>query len=284
MTVPPGDQDLHTVRPDVNGTTSPPPNVDPAHEATRLSSPGASSQSPGSTTAAIMGTTRDTNVTVHTPAIAPHSGTPAPPTVTVTMEASATSSAAGHHGGGGAPTWGYVILVLIILAIVVLCVILYFLRKASKTYSFELQRPGPSSELHQPAGTFEPVYLDDLETPIPKDVASSEEPAATNGTSVKLQGLLDQGGDPQVQTNCGDRSPPTDDVMSSDDPADVTANPSSSVNPLLEPAGPEENQSNSNPFCPSGRFVEISLDDVAPWSDQLLSSPEAPSSVLPFSS
>ncbi|TKS93261.1 hypothetical protein D9C73_026752 [Collichthys lucidus] len=96
----------------------------------------------------------------------------------VTIEASDHSS------------WGYVILVLIILVIIALCVILYILRRVSRTYSFDLQRPVHVNHLDEPIGTFEPVYLDDLDQPAPKDEVSTEEipPApAANGTTVQSE-------------------------------------------------------------------------------------------------
>ncbi|XP_030017415.1 uncharacterized protein LOC115438142 isoform X3 [Sphaeramia orbicularis] len=132
-----------------------------------------------------------------------------------------------HH-----TSWGYVILVLIIVVVVVLCVILYLLRRVSRTYSFDLQRPSPAHNLSEPIGTFEPVYLDDLDRPALKDQVNSNEPSTpstANGTRLQA----------------------------------------------------EEKSSNGDVTCSSLPFVEINLEE-APWCDQLLSSPQAPSSVLPF--
>ncbi|KAI9999560.1 hypothetical protein NQD34_018406 [Periophthalmus magnuspinnatus] len=62
----------------------------------------------------------------------------------------------------GGSSWGYIILVLIVLLVLVLCIILFQMRRASRTYTFDLQRPCPSRP-NEPIGSFEPVYLDDLD-------------------------------------------------------------------------------------------------------------------------
>ncbi|XP_070786277.1 uncharacterized protein [Enoplosus armatus] len=185
---------------------------------------------------------------------------------------------------------GYVILVLIILMIIALCVILYYLRRVSRTYSFDLQRPGPANHLNEPTGTFEPVYLDDLERPAPKDQVTSDDlspPPVANGTTLSEEKGSNGENAPQEQPDAnGLGSSPTSNTSLSlgDDPAVKTSSPLGSTDLFFDGFRKEQqNENNNNPsVCSSDPFVEINLDDPA-WCDQLLTSPEAPSSVLPFS-
>nr|XP_046237040.1 uncharacterized protein LOC124054735 [Scatophagus argus] len=189
-------------------------------------------------------------------------------------------------------SWGYVILVFMILMIIALSVILYLLRRAARTYSFDLQRPTPVDHLNEPTGTFEQVYLDDLARPAPDDDQVTRDdlspPPVANGTTLQPEEKGSNGENaPQAQPEpngvesslSGTTSP-----SPGDDPADRTSGPLSSTDMLLDAIGDEQqNENNNNPsVCSSDPFVEINLDDPA-WCDQLLTSPAAPSSVLPFS-
>ncbi|XP_071315695.1 uncharacterized protein [Trachinotus anak] len=192
----------------------------------------------------------------------------------------------------GSSSWGYVILGLIIVVIVVLCVILYFLRRVSRTYSFDLQRPDPIiNQFTEPTGTFEQVYLDDLDRPTPKDQVTTDDlspPPVSNGTSLQSEEKDTSGeNDPQEQPDAnGLETLPTSNTshLSGDDPDDKTSSPPSSTNLFFDASGEApQNENNNNPSVFStDPFVEINLDEPA-WCDQLLTSPEATSSVLPFS-
>ncbi|XP_056225275.1 uncharacterized protein LOC130164515 [Seriola aureovittata] len=199
----------------------------------------------------------------------------------------ATSSKPEEDTGGS--SWGYVILVLIILVIIVLCVILYFLRRVSRTYSFDLQRPNPIiNQFNEPTGTFEPVYLDDLERPAPKEQVTTNDlstPPVSNGTSLQPEengcnGENDLQEEPDAN---GLETSPTS-PSSGDDPADKTSNSPSSTNLFFDAiVETQQNENNNNPcIFSTDPFVEINLDEPA-WCNQLLTSPEATSSVLPFS-
>ncbi|XP_039996359.1 uncharacterized protein LOC120797120 [Xiphias gladius] len=207
---------------------------------------------------------------------------------TVSMATASTSSKPVTSEDAGSMSLGYLILVLIILAIIVLCVILYFLRRVSRSYSFDLQRQDPMiQQFSEPTGTFETVYLDDLDRPAPKDQAATNDlspPPVANGTG--LQGSHGENA-PQEQPDAnGLETLPTGNTGPSlgNDPADSTCNTSSSTNLFFDAtAEVPQNENNNNPSVfSSGPFVEINLDEPA-WCDQLLTSPEATSSVLPFS-
>ncbi|XP_068164656.1 uncharacterized protein [Antennarius striatus] len=71
------------------------------------------------------------------------------------------------------------------LVIFGLCLILSLLRRASRTYSFDLQRPTPVDRSGKPDGTFESIYLDDLDQLSPDYLAH---PPLTNGMSTEPQG------------------------------------------------------------------------------------------------
>ncbi|XP_032355070.1 mesoderm induction early response protein 1 isoform X2 [Etheostoma spectabile] len=194
----------------------------------------------------------------------------------------------GHSG-----TVGYVFLFFILLVIIVLCVILYFLRRASRSYSFDLHRPVPANHHNEPIGNFEPVYLDDLDRPAPKDEATTNAPSpppVSNGTTLQSEEAISNGESaPQNQPDANglETSPPTGDTSPSlgHVAADDTSSPFSSTNLLFDAIGEEqqnENNNNNPSVSSSEPFVEINLDEPA-WCDELLTSSEAPSSVLPFS-
>ncbi|XP_061565722.1 uncharacterized protein LOC133420143 isoform X2 [Cololabis saira] len=178
-------------------------------------------------------------------------------------------------------TPGFVALAFIILVIIVLCVVLYFLRKASRTYSFDLHRPSPMSRHSEPTGTFEPVYLDDLDHPGLKDVMTVEgsPPPVANGSSL-----------PSEENVLSEETAPEEQPDS--DQADGIIDPPSSANWFFDAPEEQQNENNNNPsVCSSDPFVEINLDDA--WGHQLLSNdapasssvvPPASSSVVPFDS
>ncbi|XP_035771970.1 cell wall protein DAN4 [Neolamprologus brichardi] len=184
---------------------------------------------------------------------------------------------------------GYVVLALIIIVIIILCIILYLLRRASRTYSFDLQRPNPVGHLNQPTGTFEPVYLDDLERPVPKDIEATDDlspPPVANGTSLQSEEKDSSGEnapEEQPEANGVETSPAENTTPSlSSDEADKISNPPSSTSLFFDAIGEQQNENNNNPICSSDPFVEINLDEPA-WCDQLLNSSEGSSSVFPFS-
>ncbi|XP_035531096.1 uncharacterized protein LOC118338043 [Morone saxatilis] len=187
--------------------------------------------------------------------------------------------------------WAYVILAFIILVIIILIIILYMLRKVSRSYSFDLQRPVHSNHHDEPTGTFEPVYLDDLDRPTPKDQVTTDDlspPPVTNGTTLQSE-EKGSNGDNATQEQPDANGPETTVTIDTspspgDDVADKTSSPLSNTDLFFDAIGEEQqNENNNNPsVCSRDPFVEINLDDPA-WCDQLLTSPEAPSSVLPFS-
>ncbi|XP_053271731.1 uncharacterized protein LOC128429895 [Pleuronectes platessa] len=212
------------------------------------------------------------------------SKTEEPPTDPMTTASSSPETA----GATGGSTLGYVMMVLIFVVIIALCVILFFLRRASRTYSFDLQFPNPIiNQFSEPIGTFEPVYLDDL---APNDRVATSEPPAANGTSLSEEKGSNGENPPQEQPRANgletsslscDTSPPPGE----DPAADKTSEPPGSANLFFEDtAETQQNENNNNPsVCSSDPFVEINLDDPGYWCDQLFTSPEATSSVLPFS-
>ncbi|KAK5848165.1 hypothetical protein PBY51_005804 [Eleginops maclovinus] len=201
-------------------------------------------------------------------------------TATVSMETGSTLSTPAR--GGGHSSWGYVLLVLIIVAIIILCIILYFLRRVSRTYSFDLHRQVPSNHHNDPIGTFEPVYLDDL---APKDQGNTEDVPTlpvSNGTTVQTEERESNGEiapKEQSEENGLETSPGNTDPPLMGDLAEKTSSPSESTSIFFDALNEEQqNENNNNPsVCSSDPFVEINLED------QLLTYPEAPSSVLPFS-
>ncbi|KAF6735260.1 hypothetical protein FQA47_022038 [Oryzias melastigma] len=190
------------------------------------------------------------------------------------------------------PTWAYVILAFIILIIIVLSLILYFIRKTSRSYSFDLHRPTPMNNRNEPTGTFEQVYLDDFERPDLKDLTdlitddTSSLPVA-NGTS-PMSEENDSGGENAPQEQADDKSVGSTSTSETsqtlaDNQDEKKASPPVQENLLLEAAGEQENENNNNPsICSSDPFVEINLDEPA-WRDQLLSPSQTSSTVTPFS-
>ncbi|XP_053199147.1 uncharacterized protein LOC128383568 [Scomber japonicus] len=208
---------------------------------------------------------------------------PVSETVALTTVASTTATPVKIEDGDSS-SWGYVILVFILLVIVILCVILYFLRKVSRSYSFDLQRPSPANHGNEPIGTFEQVYLDDLDQTGPTDLVTNDDdspPPVTNGTTVQLEdkestgesALQEQEANGLETLSIGNNTPSTE------TPLELGSN-----TVFFDAVGEEQqNENNNNPsICSTDPFVEINLDGPA-WSNQLLTSPEVPSSVLPFS-
>ncbi|XP_030017414.1 putative protein TPRXL isoform X2 [Sphaeramia orbicularis] len=132
--------------------------------------------------------------------------------------------------------------------------------------------------------------------PALKDQVNSNEPSTpstANGTRLQAEEKSSNGDAPQEQSNglqgaptglqgapTGLQGAPTGDA---DPPLDSRADNRSSPDLFFDTTKEEQqNENNNNPFtCSSLPFVEINLEE-APWCDQLLSSPQAPSSVLPF--
>ncbi|XP_028420463.1 uncharacterized protein LOC114546019 isoform X2 [Perca flavescens] len=176
----------------------------------------------------------------------------------------------------GGSSAGYVILIFIVLIIIILCVILYFLRRAARSYSFDLHRQVPANHHNEPLGNFEPVYLDDLDRPAPKDEVTTDAPSpppVSNGTTLQLEELISNGESaPQNQPDANglEISPPSSNTSPSlgQDAADKTSSPFSSTNMLFDAIGEEQqNENNNNPSISSSEpFVEINLDDPA-WCD-----------------
>ncbi|XP_017296516.1 uncharacterized protein LOC108250925 [Kryptolebias marmoratus] len=187
---------------------------------------------------------------------------------------------------------GYVVLVLIVIIIIILCVILFMLRRASRTYSFDLQRPSsPSRHLDEPTGTFGQVYVDDLDRPAPKDIPMTEDITAApvaNGTSPEPEekGSSDETAVPQEQPEAIDvpKSPSSSFTSSLDeDKTEKLSVKLSSNNLFFDAAEEPQNENNNHPLAGSSYpFVEINLDEPA-WCDELLAS-QPSSSVCPFSS
>lgn len=264
------------------------------------------------TTGALNGTTKETTNASAPTTSSPAPVTPPPPSKTTpegkkdvtsedpgsTTPVFATTKAVAVSSGSTA--WGYIILVLILILIVALCIILFMLRRASRTYSFDLQRPVPSSNAYEPTGTFGQVYLDDLDRPVNKDVISDDlrTTPVPNGTSSQLEEkAAEEENAPQEQTEASNPQNSSSSSSSSsssislsghDQEAEKKSNQMSSNNlffdAMEEPQQPQQNENNNNPSVSSSSpFVEINLDEPA-WSDQLLTSPLPTSSVLPFSS
>nr|XP_019965782.1 PREDICTED: uncharacterized protein LOC109644775 [Paralichthys olivaceus] len=206
---------------------------------------------------------------------------------TVPMTTASSSQTPGETENSDNSSWGYVIIALICIAIIALCVILFFLRRASRMYSFDLQFPDPiNNHFNGPTGTFEPVYLDDL---APNDQEATSEPPVTNGTSPQSEEKGSNGENaPQEQTHANGLETSSLSCSTSptagDDPADMISDSPSSANLFFDDTGEtQQNENNNNPsVCSSDPFVEINLDEPE-WCDQLLDSSEATSSVLPFS-
>ncbi|CAI5681670.1 unnamed protein product [Oreochromis niloticus] len=275
-------------------TSDPPQNNDTKASAATITSPHHSNTTDAESTTAVM-----TNVTSGGTVATTLTSTNVPTKETTNivtqggadrggqMTQTTTSTSSGTTAAGSSA--GYVVLALIIIVILILCIILYLLRRASRTYSFDLQRPNPVGHLSQPTGTFEPVYLDDLERPVPKDIEATDDlspPPVANGTSLQSEEKDSTGEnapEEQLEANGVETSPAENTTPSlSSDEADKISNPPSSTNLFFDAIGEQQNENNNNPICASDPFVEINLDEPA-WCDQLLNSSEGSSSVLPFS-
>ncbi|XP_056883555.1 uncharacterized protein LOC130522823 isoform X2 [Takifugu flavidus] len=177
-------------------------------------------------------------------------------------------------------TTGYVILVLIVLAIIFLCGIIFFLRRASRTYSFDLQRPPPSSHLNEPIGTFEPMCLDDLDQVVYVDQVTPDgfsRSSCANGTAPRsdkkapddqtdtTRGAADASPQEEPGANAQDASSTSSTSGSvSEDPVDKTASLSNGIDLLMDSTGEEEqNQANSPTVCPTDTFFDVNLEVVA---------------------
>lgn len=189
----------------------------------------------------------------------------------VTTDTATSPSKKGHYEDESSESQisgGYVILVLIIALIVGLCVILYLLRRSSRTYSFDLQRPLPVNYQNEPTGTFEAVHLDDLEPPVQFDDVATDDlspPSAGNGTTAQSEENGSNGlKSPVEQQDVNGLetlpiSPPASDQL--------VVCPLDSVTLLSSGALEEQqNENNNHPFCPSDLFVDININEPT-WSD-----------------
>lgn len=280
-----------------NGTVSPVPSITATYVLNGTENKMQNDTDPESTTAeetnsmpggTVATTLTSTNVpTKETTSIVTQGGADRGGKMTQTTPSTSSGTTAPPPAGSSA---GYVVLALIIIVIIILCIILYLLRRASRTYSFDLQRPNPVGHLNQPTGTFEPVYLDDLERPVPKDIEATDDlspPPVANGTSLQSEEKDSTGEnapEEQPEANGVETSPAENTTPSlSSDEADKISNPPSSTSLFFDATGEQQNENNNNPtVCSSDPFVEINLDEPA-WCDQLLNSSEGSSSVFPFS-
>ncbi|XP_037335959.2 uncharacterized protein LOC119223006 [Pungitius pungitius] len=196
-----------------------------------------------------------------------------------------TSTAPGTKVGTPS-SWGYVVLTLIILVIIVLSLILYFLRRAAQTYSFDLHS-APASRPNQPVGTFERVRLDDLDRK-PASVVTAcsylPSPTVSNGSTRRAEEEPRANGEsvpPEAPDASGPQTPPTADPG---DPGPSLGSLVGCTNLFFDAVEEEQqNENNNNPsaVCSRDPFVEINLDEAA-LCHQLLTPPQAPASVLPF--
>lgn len=186
-------------------------------------------------------------------------------------------------------SWGYVILVLILLLVLALCIILLYMRRVSRTYSFDLQRPAPVCT-NEPTGTFEPVYLDDLDYQI-HSVENEASPDEMNGTVLSNEEKEPNGNEPQSN---GPQTPPPSESSPAEKTEPDQAQPDQDLNrdqdqqspsPILfiEESEDETNANNSSPMVRSSDpFVEINLEEpqqigtssssVQPFSPSIFSS------------
>ncbi|XP_040886742.1 uncharacterized protein LOC121176750 isoform X2 [Toxotes jaculatrix] len=197
-----------------------------------------------------INTTAEGNVSTKAPVTSPVNRSVGEGSGVGSTTVSTASTSPNPEPGSDHSFWGYVILVLIILVIIVLCAILYFLRRVARTYSFDLQRPDHIiNQFNEPTGTFEPVYLDDLDRPAPKDQTTTDDlspPPVTNGTSLQSEEKGSAGDNaPQEQPDAnGLKTLPTSkgSTSSDDDPADRTSDAPSSTNLLFD--------ASAEPFAP----------------------------------
>ncbi|XP_067437123.1 papilin-like isoform X2 [Thunnus thynnus] len=162
-----------------------------------------------------------------------------------------TSSSSETTAGKDSSSWGYVILVLIILVIIILCVILYLLRRVSRTYSFDLQRPSPASHCNEPTGTFEPVYLDDLDQTAPEDRVNNDytpPPTLANGTTPQSEEKDSSGENaPQDQTDTNGFE--TLSIGINSPPADIMSDQLMNTDIFFNGSGEEQQNENNNNPC-----------------------------------
>ncbi|XP_028330499.1 uncharacterized protein LOC114480496 isoform X3 [Gouania willdenowi] len=192
-------------------------------------------------------------------------------TVTVTTVTDATTvTPVGHWGS----TTGYVVLALIILVIIVLCIILFCLRRASRTYSFDLQRPAPPNHVHLP--TFEPIDLDDFEQTTPKALQMTENlhppppsssSAIPNGTSQRSEGegSSDESHtslEEQLAANVTEVLPNENVPPTSDNPTELQPDQWSCTDLFFDADNGEKNQKTPS-VCSSEPFVEVNLEEDA---------------------
>ncbi|KAM4713859.1 uncharacterized protein FYW61_018981 [Anableps anableps] len=132
------------------------------------------------------------------------------------------------------------------------------LRRASRTYSFDLQRPVPSSNTFEPTGTFGQVYLDNLDQPTNKDVISDDLSTTPipNGTSPQLEEKAD-GEENALQepakandSQSSSSSSSSSSSLTGDDQAEKKSNQMSSNNLFFDAAEEpqlQQNENNNNP-------------------------------------
>ncbi|XP_034532812.1 uncharacterized protein LOC117807589 [Notolabrus celidotus] len=171
-----------------------------------------------------------------------------------------TTPAPTGSGSRGGFSWAYVILVMIILVIIILCVILYQLRRAYRTHSFDLQRPVPTNRHNEPAGTFEQIYLDELDQPAPKDEVIIDDfpstPVANGKTLPSENSNRDDAPQEQPDSN-GVETSPTSNASPplGDEQADNHSD--NSTNLFFDAAGDEQQNENNNNPCKININTEI---------------------------
>ncbi|XP_008322722.1 uncharacterized protein LOC103389179 isoform X2 [Cynoglossus semilaevis] len=194
----------------------------------------------------------------------------------------------------GDSVWAYILLVFIIFVICVLCFILFHLRRVSRTYSFDCRFDAPvNNQFIQHTGSFEPVYLDDMDRPSLKgEVSTSDQPPGptANGTSSQAhekdlmgENTTKSNQEEHPDENRRDTSSDTGPVPDKGKLSRESSGSEKSEKQFLD-GTEQQNENNNNPTgCCHDLFVEINLDEPA-WCDQLLVSPEPSSnSVLPLS-
>ncbi|KAM7376970.1 hypothetical protein PAMA_013653 [Pampus argenteus] len=142
-------------------------------------------------------------------------------------------------------SWGYVILVLIVLVIVALCVILYLLRRVSRTYSFDLHRPSPTNHHNEPTGVFEIVNLDELDQPAPRDQITNGDlspPPVANGTTLQSEEKEDNALQEEPDANGLETSSITANSPSADDTSEQMG-----CTMFFDAMGDEQQNENNNP-------------------------------------
>ncbi|KAK7909990.1 hypothetical protein WMY93_014674 [Mugilogobius chulae] len=172
---------------------------------------------------------------------------------------------------------GYVILMLILLLVLALCIILFYLRRVSRTYTFDLQRPAPGRV--EPIGTFEPVYLDDLDyqvhtteilpTAEANGTVLSTEDKTLNGEVSQTTDVQKTESSPTAETEPSKVQLNQDELtqdLNQDQVKQDQENPdelNQDLSPVLfiEESEEDMNVNNNNQSMRSSAFVEISLDE-----------------------